>query len=333
MMGKMYAPPKQNDKFLWVRFTSLGDVLQALSAAFLIKQKFPDISMSFLTTPLFVDIVRSQPYIDDVICGEKKPLSVLLKTAEQIKNKKYDYVASTFKGAHMALMAYMSKIPCRLGSSKHFSFLETANVYDWARSFGIDLHERSTPSIFTTVGYSAIAKELVAPMAGKKKMFTVIGASSESKMWPLDNWEAFIRPLADVGWGFVINGYGHRELDFAEALQRRLPGVAMVNLVGKLDYLEMAAVARECDAAVGNDTGPLHLAALSGVPTVGVFDYLPPIEVGYTMPNFACVAARNEPLQTFYAKRRSQTLLAEIPADRVLEKLMGIYKPSMLNES
>ena len=332
MMGKMYAPPKQNDKFLWVRFGALGDVLQALSAAFLIKQRFPDISMSFLTTPPFVEIVRSQPYIDDVICGEKKPLSVLLKTAELMRNNKYDYVASTFKGGHMALMAYMSKIPCRLGSSKNFSFLETANVYDWARSFGIDLHERSTPSIFTTAGYSAIAKELVAPVAGKKKMFTVIGASSESKMWPLDNWAAFIRPLADVGWGFVINGYGKRELDFADALQRRLPDVSMVNLVGKLDYLKMAAVVRECDAAVGNDTGPLHLAALSGVPTIGVLDYLPPIEVGYSMPNFACVVSRNEPLQTFYAKRRSQTLLAEIPADKVLHKFMNMYKPSILDD-
>ncbi len=202
-MKKLYEPPKQNDKFLWVRFGALGDVLQALSAAFLIKQRFPDISMSFLTTPPFVEIVRSQPYIDDVICGEKKPLSVLLKTAELMRNNKYDYVASTFKGGHMALMAYMSKIPCRLGSSKNFSFLETANVYDWARSFGIDLHERSTPSIFTTAGYSAIAKELVAPVAGKKKCLPSLAQAVNLRcgLWIIGRLLFVLLPM----WGGVLS--------------------------------------------------------------------------------------------------------------------------------
>jgi ADP-heptose:LPS heptosyltransferase len=79
----------------------------------------------------------------------------------------------------------------------------------------------------------------------------------------------------------------------------------------------MAAVVRECDMAIGNDTGPLHMASLSGIPTLGIFDYIQPAEVGYAMPWFACVVSRNEPLQTFYAKKRCQSVLAEISSDKV----------------
>lgn len=311
--------PKSGDKFIWVRFGALGDVLQALSSAFAVKQKFPEISMSFLTTPPFVDIVKSQPFIDEVICGEKKPFATLLATSKLLREKRYDWIASTFQGSHMAWLAYISGIKNRLGSSKYYSFLETDNIYSWGKKNGMDLYCKVTPSIFASEGASLNAREFLAPLGARKKLFAVVGASSESKMWSLDGWVDFLRPVVADGWGVVINGYGERESCFAKAIMDKMGDAAVVNLVGKLDYLKMVGVCCECDAAVGNDTGPLHMAALCGVPTIGIFDYVQPVEVGYTMPNFACVVGRDENLQTFYSKSRSQSILSEIKASAVLD--------------
>ncbi len=325
-MGSFAHAPKSGDKFIWVRFGALGDVLQALSSAFLIKQKFPDVSMSFLTTPPFVDIVKSQPYIDEVICGEKKPVSTLMKTARLLREGKYDWIASTFQGSHMAWLAYVSGIKYRLGSSKYYSFLETDNIYEWGVKNDIDFHSRVTPSVFATEKSSLTARELLAPLVSKKKLFAVIGASSEAKMWSLDGWADFLRPLTASGWGIVINGYGEMESRFAKEITNRIGDSDIVNLVGKLDYVKMVGVCCECDAAVGNDTGPLHMAALCGVPTVGVFDYVQPVEVGYTMPNFTCVVGRDEQLQTFYTKSRSQSILSEIQGSSVLDSFYSLLE-------
>ena len=329
-MGSFAHAPKSGDKFIWVRFGALGDVLQALSSAFVVKQRFPDISMSFLTTPPFVDIVKSQPYIDEVICGEKKPLSILIETSRRLRNENFTWIASTFKGSKMSWLAYLSGIKNRLGSSKYFPFLETANVYEWAKGNFIDIQDRSNPSIFATDSYVLEAKELLASLEGRKKFFAVIGASSESKMWPLEHWVALVRNLVDDGWGIVINGYGDRELAFANSIKAEIVSPNVLNLVGHLNYLKMSAVVRQCDVSVGNDTGPLHLAALSGVTTIGLFDYIPPVEVGYSMPWFYPIVSREQPLQTFYAKRRSNSLLAEITPDIVLRKIYNTLKDKAL---
>jgi ADP-heptose:LPS heptosyltransferase len=48
----------------------------------------------------------------------------------------------------------------------------------------------------------------------------------------------------------------------------------------------MAAVAEVSTIAVGNDTGPLHLAALTGTPTLGFFGVTDAYGMGFRMPWF-----------------------------------------------
>lgn len=317
---KMKNSPGDKDKFLWVRFGALGDVLQALTCVSLVKEKFPEVKMSFLTTPPYVEIVKSQPYIDEVLCGEKRPLGIMFETIKALRKNRYDWVGSTFKGSHIVFLNLLSGIKNRLGDSSYFPFLQTGNIYEWANSNNINLHDRSYPSICATEENMIFSKKLFSPYVGKKKLFAVIGASKESKKWPLNNWIEFLRPLIADDWTIVLNGHGHKECLFAESIIKEVGRDSILNLVNKLDYMQMAAVVRECDVAVGNDSGPLHMAALSGVPTIGIYDYIQPLEVGYSMPWFSSVISREESLQTFYTKRRSQSLLAEISAKDVLQK-------------
>ena len=45
----------------------------------------------------------------------------------------------------------------------------------------------------------------------------------------------------------------------------------LLNLAGKLSFPELHALLATCDGYLGNDSGPLHLALLSGTPSVGLF--------------------------------------------------------------
>jgi ADP-heptose:LPS heptosyltransferase len=44
-----------------------------------------------------------------------------------------------------------------------------------------------------------------------------------------------------------------------------------LNLTGKTDFLQLASVFRGASLAIGNDTGPMHLAAALGVPCISLF--------------------------------------------------------------
>jgi len=71
----------------------------------------------------------------------------------------------------------------------------------------------------------------------------------------------------------VLNGYGPVEEAFGRKIESSLASANVLNLVGELDFKKMSGVALQCTLAIGNDTGPLHLAALGGVPTIGLFNH------------------------------------------------------------
>ena len=50
-----------------------------------------------------------------------------------------------------------------------------------------------------------------------------------------------------------------------------LPASQCIDLLGKTDLLMAYACLRRCNAYVGNDSGLMHLAAVSGIPTLGLF--------------------------------------------------------------
>ena len=72
----------------------------------------------------------------------------------------------------------------------------------------------------------------------------------------------------------------------AQEIAGALASPLVLNLVGRADFSLMAALAQSCTAAVGNDTGPLHLAALVGTPTLGFFGVTDAWEMGFRMPWF-----------------------------------------------
>ena len=53
------------------------------------------------------------------------------------------------------------------------------------------------------------------------------------------------------------------------SISREVPGA--INLGGRTSLGQIAAVARRATCAVGNDTGPIHIAATVGCPTVALF--------------------------------------------------------------
>lgn len=82
---------------------------------------------------------------------------------------------------------------------------------------------------------------------------------------------------------FVLVG-GSDEKDIGQKIERNTPDNCL-NLCGETDPLQLAAVINECDAYIGHDSGPLHIAAALKKPCLGI--YLAMASVWETAPYVA----------------------------------------------
>src|SRR6185312_11928616 len=57
----------------------------------------------------------------------------------------------------------------------------------------------------------------------------------------------------------------------AAPLLAALPPARTIDLVGRVDLLDAAALLRRAALFIGNDTGIMHIAAAMGTPTLGLF--------------------------------------------------------------
>lgn len=102
-----------------------------------------------------------------------------------------------------------------------------------------------------------------------------LGARDARRCWPLERFVALGRRVLDAGLTLVLVGGLEDQPDSARAaaeLKQSLGnGLAVHDLAGRLSLSGTIGVLAGATAFVGNDSGPRHLAAAVGTPTVGIF--------------------------------------------------------------
>ena len=111
------------------------------------------------------------------------------------------------------------------------------------------------------------------PAAFRKRPLVCVhpGVGNVVRQWPAAHFAGLIDLLrAECGVHVVLVGTAE-EAPIAEEVQRLVVAKSAVeSLVGRVKLGELAEVMRACVLFVGNNSGPKHLAASLGVPTVGI---------------------------------------------------------------
>lgn len=112
------------------------------------------------------------------------------------------------------------------------------------------------------------------------------GSNASSRRWPVARFAEVARALVGRGRRVVVMGSaGERALTARVAAAA--PGV--VDAGGSTDVQGLAALLAVCDLVVTNDTGPMHLAAAVGAPTLTLWGPSDPAEVAPQGPGHARV--------------------------------------------
>ena len=110
-----------------------------------------------------------------------------------------------------------------------------------------------------------------AAVAGEAPPLAVIhpGATDARRRWPTERFAAVARVLAGAGVTVLVSG-GTDERELAARVVRESGGIAR-DVSGRLSLGGLVGLLAGATVVVSNDSGPLHLAAAVGTPTVGVF--------------------------------------------------------------
>jgi ADP-heptose:LPS heptosyltransferase len=105
------------------------------------------------------------------------------------------------------------------------------------------------------------------------------GARWWFKAWPMERFAALADNIGEEFGAQVMIAGGPDDVASTEAIRRQMRYQA-IPVAGETSILELAAVLRRCRLFVGNDNGPMHIAAAVGAPVVALFGPTNPAEWG-----------------------------------------------------
>jgi ADP-heptose:LPS heptosyltransferase len=275
-------------KILVIKLGALGDFVQALAAMKHIREAHPDAHITLLTTSPFEALARASPYFNAVepdgrSAGIGETLSMISRLRAAQYDRVYDLQTSSRSNLYFQLLrpfppewsgvAVGASLPHRNRDRGKMHTLE--RQAEQLQEAGIWPDAPLTPGSAPPADLSWIIKKTGAarPMssAGTARPYALLvpGASAHrpEKRWPVERFAELGQHLRDRGLDVLVVG-GPQESALAMAIQRK---VQARDLTGRTDFAQIAALGARATLAVGNDTGPIHLIAAAGAPTLVLF--------------------------------------------------------------
>jgi heptosyltransferase-1/heptosyltransferase-2 len=281
-------------KILIIKMSSLGDVIHALPSLAALRSLFPQAVIHWLVEEVYRDLLPGPPWLDKVIYFPKKELKtfrlwksigVLKRFRRELRANHYDLVLDLQGLAKSALAAWLSGGTRKLGywEMREGSFLVSQGIkgphaQDHVIERYLDVIRYLGPIkeelIYPLPDYSAqkaLFQEKLHSLGVRKPVVLFFpGASWPTKLWPAEYYARLAGRLFHRGYDLVLGG-GEGEKQLTKDIEYLAPDLPLANLAGQTDLKGLMGLASLAEAVVGSDSGPLHVAAAAGVPTVTLF--------------------------------------------------------------
>jgi heptosyltransferase-1 len=114
---------------------------------------------------------------------------------------------------------------------------------------------------------------------GSRVVYANPAARWATKYWNIEAWAELADQLIERTGASVIFAGSPDDLLYIQQITARMRQIALV-AAGKLNLAEAVALMELCSVYVGVDSGPMHIAAFSGIPVVALFGPTDPLKVG-----------------------------------------------------
>ena len=279
---------KRSKSVLVIKLSALGDFVMAFPAFARIRAAHPDARITLLTTAPFESLARLSPYFDTVETdGRPTGPGEWLRLVTRLRQAKFDrvYDLQANDRTNLLFQALRPRPPVWSGTAVG-SALPHRNP---ARAAMHPLERQAQQLEDAGIWPDAPAAPLSAPppdiswilqrvrpttrpsaKAPRPAALLVPGSSVKhpEKRWPVEHYGRLAGRLEAAGFDVLVVG-GLQEGVLARGIQRLAPRAR--DLTGRTDFAQIAALGARAAVAIGNDTGPMHLIAAAGAPSIVLF--------------------------------------------------------------
>lgn len=284
-----------NDGFqriLVIKLRHLGDVLLCTPVFRLLAERFPGAEIFACVSPGTGQILEDNARLAGVLDGKTGSgggglagLREDIGLIRSIRRRRFDLAIDLTTSDRSAILARFSGAKRRIGFTSFKGFAGRSRFYtdrvppalgahmvrrhlEMLRPLGIE--PREVPLEFPI---SAEDRQLAAGLIpGGGKVLQVHPVSRIArKNWPVEFLAELLGRVSKLGWKAVITGGSDpAEQEYIRKLMSAL-GPEHLDLSGRLTLKQLGAVSDRADCFLGVDTAPMHIAAATGTPVIGMF--------------------------------------------------------------
>ena len=289
-----------------------------------LQQNYPDASITYVAGTWSKVVVEHSPVGSNIIdCGTvgiagHYTLRDYVQLAWRLRRKHFDLAFVLDRSPMMTLLPWLASVPRRVGpdslgrgfsltdrvpvSSSPEHLQHQADIYlDLARALGLVVEHPTMHFVPTE------AEQHHVPFTrdnARPPVAVFIGGGSNpgmeltAKRWPLERYREIVYKLVSQRDAQVLLIGGKDDVVLNGTLLEHLdvPEGSVLNLAGKTNFGESAALLQRCVLFIGNDSSPMHLAAAVGIPVIAIFGPTSPQEYGpYPLDDPKHIALWNNP--------------------------------------
>ncbi len=271
---------------LVVRADRMGDVVLTVPAIRALKKAFPAARVSVWLDASTRPLLQGLPFIDEILCEDKtRGWPGYFSFIQTLRRKQFDLAVVFHTKRHTNAACALAGIPQRLGyrnnkngwlltrpveDRRHFGEKhEVEYCLDLLQGVGVRANDLSL-ELARDPAADAWARDFVAKeLAGEPFLAIHADASCDTRLWPASSYARLIDSLKGRGLKIVL--VGRREAgDCARDICRQV-AYPVVDMTAKTSLGQLVSLFRLARAVISNDSGPVHVAAAAGAPTVSIF--------------------------------------------------------------
>lgn len=278
-------------RILLVRTDRIGELLLTTPAIGAIRKAFPKAKITIVVNPFSADVMEGSPFADSIIefdpKGFNRSFIERLKFFRAIKRARFDLVIIFNPSKFFNILTFLSGIPVRVGYDRKWGFLLSHKMKD--RKYLCEKHEiEYNLDLVRLIGVNTDNKNPYFPLDNLAEdtikdifkdnsieaddlLIAVHPATSNpDKMWPLDKFAQISdRLISEFGVKIVLIG-AEEEKKISDEVRSKMEN-GVLDLTGALSIKETGSILKKCKLLVSNDSGPVHIAAAVGTPTIVFF--------------------------------------------------------------
>lgn len=265
-------------KILIIKLGALGDFIQALGPMRAIRAHHPQAHITLLTTQAFESLARQSGYCNDIWIDEK-PSWINVSGWHRLKkqlnaagfDRVYDLQNNDRTALYLRLFARKAR-PEWVGAAPGASHRNDSPQRTAGHALAGHIQTLALAGISgVTLDALDWLQADLGPFPLRRPFILLVPGSSPGhphKRWPAQSYARLAKVLSSAGYQIVLLGT-RADDDVIRDILKECPQA--LDLCGQTQFAHLAALARHAAAAIGNDTGPLHLIAATGCPVLALF--------------------------------------------------------------